>query len=43
MNDTFVFNFQALVEMANQNNGQILCPKTRDLYWLKQAEKVYVM
>lgn len=29
--------------MANQNNGQIICPKTKEMYWLKQAEKVYVM
>lgn len=38
-----LFYFKALVEMANQNNGQIICPKTKELYWLKQAEKVYVM
>ncbi|VVC28095.1 CTLH, C-terminal LisH motif,CTLH/CRA C-terminal to LisH motif domain,CRA domain [Cinara cedri] len=39
----YVYGEQALVEMANQNNGQIICPKTKDLFWLKQAEKVYVM
>ncbi|XP_050534614.1 E3 ubiquitin-protein transferase MAEA [Daktulosphaira vitifoliae] len=39
----YVYGEQALVEMANQNNGQIICPKTKELYWLKQAEKVYVM
>lgn len=39
----FVFHLKALVEMANQNSGQIICPKTKELFWLKQAEKVYVM
>lgn len=29
--------------MSNQNNGQVICPKTKEVYWLKQAEKVYVM
>lgn len=41
--NTFVFLLKALVEMANQNSGQIICPKTKELFWLKQAEKVYVM
>jgi len=39
----YVYGEQALVEMSNQNNGQVICPKTKEVYWLKQAEKVYVM
>lgn len=38
-----IFDLKALVEMSNQNSGQIICPKTKEVYWLKQAEKVYVM
>lgn len=38
-----LFCFKALLEMSLQNSGQVICPKTKDLFWLKQAEKVFVM
>lgn len=35
--------FQALTQMASENNGTIVCPRTRQTYNIKDAEKVYVM
>lgn len=35
--------FQALEQMAIENNGQIICPKTKEVYPFKKLEKVFVM
>lgn len=37
------FILQALDQMARENNGQITCPKTKEVYPYKKVEKVYVM
>lgn len=37
------FLFQALSQMAAENNGQVICPKTKEVYPYKKLEKVYVM
>jgi len=39
----YVYGEQALVEQATQNEGQVICPRTKEIYSLKDAEKVYVM
>jgi macrophage erythroblast attacher len=38
-----LFSFQALEQMALENNGQIICPKTKEIYPFKKLEKVFVM
>lgn len=35
--------FQALAQMARENNGQIVCPKTKEVFPYKKVEKVFVM
>jgi macrophage erythroblast attacher len=39
----YVYGHNALVAMAASNNGEITCPRTKDKYQLKDAEKVYIM
>ncbi|XP_022909984.1 E3 ubiquitin-protein transferase MAEA [Onthophagus taurus] len=39
----FVYGEQALEQMATENNGQVICPKTKEIYSYKKVEKVYVM
>lgn len=29
--------------MALENNGQVICPKTKEIFPYKKVEKVYVM
>ena len=29
--------------MANANDGKVTCPRTKDVFQLSEAEKVYVM
>lgn len=29
--------------MARENNGQIICPKTKEVYPFKKVDKVFVM
>ncbi len=39
----FVYGEEALAKMALENEGQIICPRTKEIYAFDQAEKVYVM
>ena len=39
----FCFLFQALRGMANENDGHVTCPKTKETFRVDQADKVYVM
>lgn len=37
------YSLQALRCMANSNGGLIICPRTKETFAFKDAEKVYVM
>ena len=37
------FHFQALRGMASENDGHVTCPKTKEIFRVDQADKVYVM
>ncbi|KAJ8920173.1 hypothetical protein NQ315_011834 [Exocentrus adspersus] len=39
----YIYGEQALEQMARENNGQIICPKTKEVFPFKKLEKVYVM
>lgn len=39
----YVYGEQALNKMAAQNDGQIVCPRTKEIYSIKDADKVFVM
>lgn len=39
----YIYGEQALMQMAAENNGQVICPKTKEIYPYKKVEKVYVM
>ena len=39
----YVYGEQALKAMANDNNGRITCPRTKEIFDIKEAEKVFVM
>ena len=39
----FVFSVQALVAMAAENGGQVMCPRTKDTFKMSDVKKVYVM
>ncbi|CAH0381822.1 unnamed protein product [Bemisia tabaci] len=39
----YVYGEQALKQMALENNGQVICPKTKEIFPYKKVEKVYVM
>ncbi|XP_063932171.1 E3 ubiquitin-protein transferase MAEA [Zophobas morio] len=39
----YIYGEQALEQMAKENNGQIICPKTKEIFPFKKVEKVYVM
>uniref|UniRef100_A0A1B6DYG4 Macrophage erythroblast attacher n=1 Tax=Clastoptera arizonana TaxID=38151 RepID=A0A1B6DYG4_9HEMI len=39
----FVYGEHALLQMANENNGQVQCLKTKECFPYKKAEKVYIM
>lgn len=41
--DVPLLMFQALEEMARQNNGQVICPKTKEVFPYRKVEKVFVM
>jgi len=38
-----VYGEQALIKMANENDGQIICPRTKEIYPILELEKVFVM
>ncbi|KAJ8931800.1 hypothetical protein NQ314_015256, partial [Rhamnusium bicolor] len=39
----YIYGEQALEQMARENNGQIICPKTKEIFPFKKLEKVFVM
>lgn len=39
----YVYGEVALKQMAAENNGKVTCPRTKEVYDLKEAEKVFVM
>jgi len=39
----FVYGRDALTAMAAENDGQVICPRTRDIFSLAEADKVFVM
>jgi len=39
----YVYGEQALRNMATSNNGMVTCPRTKEMFAFKDAEKVYVM
>ena len=39
----FVYGEHALAKMATENDGQIVCPRTKEIYPISEVEKVYVM
>ncbi|XP_018568004.1 macrophage erythroblast attacher isoform X2 [Anoplophora glabripennis] len=39
----YIYGEQALEQMARENNGQIICPKTKEIFSFKKLEKVFVM
>lgn len=39
----YVYGEQSLKLMSNQNNGKITCPRTKEVFDFKEAEKVFVM
>ncbi|KYM86554.1 Macrophage erythroblast attacher [Atta colombica] len=43
MPNGYVYGEQALEKMAQENNGTVICPKTKEVFPYKKIEKVYVM
>jgi len=39
----YMYGEQALEQMTIENNGQIICPKTKEVYPFKKLERVFVM
>ncbi|KAJ8982427.1 hypothetical protein NQ317_007775 [Molorchus minor] len=39
----YIYGEHALEQMARENDGQIICPKTKDIFPFKKLEKVFVM
>ncbi len=39
----FVYGEHALTKMAAENDGQIVCPRTKEIYPFSEVQKVYVM
>lgn len=39
----YVYGEDALTAMAAENDGQIICPRTKEIYAVTDAEKVFVM
>ncbi len=39
----YVYGEQALIKMSLENDGQIVCPRTKEIFSFTDAEKVYVM
>lgn len=38
-----MFLVQALVAMAAENGGEVICPRTRETFNISDIRKVYVM
>ncbi|KAL7286147.1 hypothetical protein TKK_0019590 [Trichogramma kaykai] len=43
MPNGYVYGEKALEKMAQENNGSVICPKTKEVFPFKKIEKVYVM
>ncbi|XP_058795938.1 E3 ubiquitin-protein transferase MAEA [Phymastichus coffea] len=43
MPNGYVYGEKALEKMAQENNGTVICPKTKEVFPFKKIEKVYVM
>ncbi|KAK0183238.1 hypothetical protein PV327_001298 [Microctonus hyperodae] len=43
MPNGYVYGEKALEKMAQENNGAVICPKTKEVFPFKKIEKVYVM
>lgn len=41
--NSHVYGQQSLIRMAEDNNGQVVCPRTKEVFSFQKAEKVYVM
>lgn len=39
----YVYGELAIEAMARENNGQVICPKTKEVFNIKKIEKVFVM
>ena len=39
----FVYGEHALIKMATENDGIIVCPRTKEIYPISEVEKVFVM
>ncbi|KAK4875021.1 hypothetical protein RN001_011443 [Aquatica leii] len=39
----YVYGEQALEQMARENEGQVICPKTKEIFQFKKLDKVFVM
>ncbi|CAH1783401.1 unnamed protein product [Owenia fusiformis] len=39
----YVYGYNSLVQMAGDNEGTLVCPRTEDIYSFDEAEKVFVM
>ncbi|PVD31056.1 hypothetical protein C0Q70_10333 [Pomacea canaliculata] len=39
----YIYGQAALLRMAADNDGRVVCPRTREIYTLDEAEKVFVM
>ncbi|KAF5298077.1 hypothetical protein FQA39_LY11845 [Lamprigera yunnana] len=39
----YVYGEQALEQMARENEGQVICPKTKEMFPFKKLDKVFVM
>ena len=38
----FVYGYGTLAKMAQENDGQIVCPRTKEIYPIAEVEKVFV-
>ncbi len=39
----FVYGEHALAQMAAENDGQVLCPRTKEIYLFSDVQKVYTL
>ncbi|ENN81629.1 hypothetical protein YQE_01992, partial [Dendroctonus ponderosae] len=39
----YIYGEQALAHMAKENDGHVICPKTKELFSYKTVEKVFIM
>jgi len=39
----FVYGYNSLVTQASEHEGQVVCPRTKEIFRLDEAEKVFVM